>query len=288
MSMGTGGTSGTWFPLGGVIASVWSNNIKGVMVTAEATAGSVENTRLMGSKRVELAMVQNETADSAAKGIEAFKDEKITNIRAIASIHAELLQWVTVPTIKSFADLKGKTICVGPAGSGMEVHSRRVFDANGLSYKDLGNALHLSNTEAVAAFKDRKIEGFNFTGGVPAAHIQDVASMAQISIVSLSGEVATKAVQKTPFFVPNTIPGGTYKGVDSDVQTLSVTAMLVARDDLDSDLVYWLTKILIEKQAELAQGHALNKQITKDAVLKGLTVPLHPGAEMYYKEIGLK
>jgi len=220
-------------------------------------------------------------------GTEMFKDQKITNFRAIAALYPEVLQWVVTPNIKSIADLKGKRFVVGPAASGTEANTRQVFEALGMSYKDLSKAAFLSYAEAAAAMKDRQVDGFAVTGGVPTSAITDVTTSLDISILPITGDDAKKVTEKYKFFVQTKVPAGAYKGVNADVPTIAVQSMLVCREDLDPDLVYWLTKTLIEKQPELAQAHAKGKELSKESAVKGLTVPLHPGAERYYKEIGV-
>ncbi len=287
-SMATCGTSGAWYPLGGAIANVFNKNIKGITVTAEVTASSVENARLLGNKQAEIALLQNSIADFAQTATEMFKDQKITNIRGIGSIHAELMQWAVTADIKSFQDLKGKNFMVGQAGSGSEAQTRQVFESSGImTYKDLGKATFLSNAEAVTAFKDRKIDGFAITGGVPMPPIVDVATSMEVNLVPIDGDLAQKAMAKYKSFVPAKIPANTYKGVTKDVSTLAVKGMLVARDDVPDEVAYNMAKVLVEKQDELIAGHALNKEYSKDTITQGMPIPLHPGAEKYYKEAGI-
>ena len=288
LAMATGGTSGTYYPFGGAIAGIWSKNIKGVTVNVETTGASVENMRLLDTKQVELAITQNDIVDYAWNATEMFKDKpKIQNIRGVAALYPELVQWTVVPEIKSLADLKGKRFVVGPAASGSEANTRQIFEANGMSYKDLGKALFLSIAESAAAFKDRQVDGWATTGGVPNPGITDVSTLQEINIVPMTGDVAKNVLDRYKFFVPATIPGGSYKGLDKDIPTIAVQATLVAREDLDADLVYWLTKTLIEKQPELAQAHAKGKVLSKESAVKGLSIPWHPGAEKYYREIGV-
>jgi len=214
MSLATGGTAGTYYPYGGAMAALWSKNIKGVTVTAEATGASVENVRLLESKQAELALIQNDIADYAYNGTEMFK-EKSSGFKAVANLYPELIQWAVNPSIKSFADLKGKKISVGPAASGSEANTRQIFEANGMSYKDLGQALFLSNAEAASAMKDRQIDGFLGTYGVPVAAITDVATSVDVAILPIDGDQAKKVFDKYKFFVPAKVPAGSYKGVTS-------------------------------------------------------------------------
>ena len=286
MSMATGGTAGTYYPFGGAMAGLWGKYLKGVTVTAEATGASVENIRLLGNKQVELALIQNDIADYAYNGTEMFK-EKTTNFQAVAMLYPELVQWTVTPDIKTFADLKGKRIVVGPAASGSEANTRQIVEANGLTYKDFSKALFLSNAEAAAAMKDRQVDGFFVTSGAPLSAITDVTTAMGVNVLPIDGDVAKKVMDKYKFFVTTKIPGGTYKGLDKDIPTIAVQSCLVARSDLDPDLVYWMTKTLIEKQPDLAQAHAKGKDLSKESAVKGVTIPWHPGAERYYKEIGV-
>ncbi len=289
ISVVTGGTAGTYYPFGGALAGIWSKNLKGVTVNVETSGASVENMRLLGSKQVELAITQNDIAEYAYTGTEMFqeKKEKITNFRAVAAFYPELIQWMVVPGIKTPQDLKGKRFVVGPPASGSEANTRQIFDALGMSYKDLGKAAYLSIAESAAAFKDRQIDGFSTTGGVPNPGMTDVTTTMEAGFVGMDADVVKKVTDRYKFYVPAKIPAGAYKGLAADVPTVAVQSMLVAREDLDPDLVYWLTRTLVEKQPDLAQAHAKGKEFSKEGAVKGLTVPLHPGAEKYYKEIGV-
>jgi uncharacterized protein len=288
LAIGTGGTAGTYFPYGGAIASVWSKNIPGVSVTAETTGASVENLRLLQTKQAELGLVQNDNADYAWNGIELFK-EPIKNIRGVGVLYPEVLQWAVTNAsgVKQLADLKGKRFNVGPAGSGTEANTRQVFEAAGLKYEDLGRRVNLSFAEAVAAIKDRQLDGSANTGAVPLPAWTDLSTTMDITFLGVSGPVLNTLSAKHKFYVPANIPANTYKGQTAEVQSVAVLASIVCRDDLDEALVYWLTKTLVEKQPEIAAAHAKGKEITKESVVKGLTIPWHPGAERYYKEAGL-
>jgi TRAP transporter TAXI family solute receptor len=288
MSLATGGTSGTYYPYGGAIAGLWSRNLQGVTVTAETTGASVENMRLLGSKQAELAITQNDIADYAYNATEMFK-EKVTNFRGMAVLYPEYVQFVVGANsgINSIADLKGKRVSVGPAGSGTEANTRQVLEAAGIKYSDLGRAATLSNAEAANAFKDRQLDAIQLTGGVPFPTIQDIGTAQDVKVLPIDGALLQTLQGKYKFFVPVTVPANTYKGQSAAVNTVAVQATLVAREYLEPQLVYWLTKTLIDKQADLGQAHAKGKELSKESAVKGLTVPWHPGAEQYYKEIGV-
>jgi uncharacterized protein len=288
MSMATGGTAGTYYPFGGAIASLWSNNIPGVDVNVETSGASVENMRLLESGQIELAIVQNDIADYAYNATEMFQGKnRIEGVRAIASLYPELVQWTVTPDIQSAEDLRGKRFVVGPAASGSEANTRQIFEALGMTYQELGSALYLSIAESAAAFKDRQVSGWATTGGVPNPGITDVATLREINIISFDDEARRRILEKYQFFVEATIPAGAYQHITSPVNTVAVQASLITTADMDDDVAYWLAKTLIEKQPELAQAHAKGRELSAESAVQGQSVPFHPGAERYYREIGV-
>jgi uncharacterized protein len=288
MSLATGGTAGTYYPFGGAMAALWSRHIQNVQVTAETTGASVENVRLLGTGQVELALVQNDIVDYAANGTEMFTDQPVTNIRAIAALYPELLQWVVTPDINSIEDLRGQAFVVGPAGSGTEANARQVFEANDMSFDDLGRTVRLSFAEAANAMRDRQVAGFAVTGGVPTAAIVDVTTTLDVRVLGIDGEAAQNVMDEYGFYVQATIPAGAYRGVDQDIETVAVQAILVATEEMDPDVVYWITKVLVEQQEELAQAHARGQDISRDTITQGITIPFHEGAERYFEDAGIE
>ena len=287
LALATSGTDESYYGYGKALASVWSSNLKEVKVAPETAGASVGGLRSLGANQVDMALAQSDIASYAYNGGEMFH-EKITNIRAIAVLYPQLVQWVVNSgSIRSVAGMKGSQIAVGPAGSGSEANTNQILSADGIAYKDLTKALFLSSTEAVDAFKSQQIDGFCLTDGVPSPAIVDVANSMKIGLLPISGDLAQKVTTSYKGFSPATIPADSYKGVTTPVDTVGVQAILVVRQDLDSDLVYWLTKTLIEKQAELAQANPLGAALTKENAVKDLPIPLHPGAERYYREIGM-
>lgn len=287
MSLATSGTDESYYSYGKALASVWSANLKGVRVAPETAGASVGGLRSLGANQVDLALAQSDIAGYAYDGIEMFHN-KITNLRAIAVLYPELVQWVVNPdSITSVAGMKGSQIAVGPAGSGSEANTHQILETSGIVYNDLTKALFLSSTEAVDAFKSQQIDGFCLTDGVPSPAIADAANSTKIGLLPISGDLAQKVTASYKRFSPATVPSDSYKGITAAVDTVGVQAILVVRQDVDSDLVYWLTRTLIEKQAELAQANPLGKALSKESAIKDLPLPLHPGAERYYREIGV-
>jgi TRAP transporter TAXI family solute receptor len=285
--LATGGTAGTYYPFGGAMAKIWNSKIKDMNVTAQTSGASGENVRLINKKEVELALVQSDTLDFAFGAKEAFK-EPLKEMSAVAVLYPEIVQVVVAAgsPIKSFADLKGKKVGVGAPGSGTEANFRQLLDAYGMKKEDV-NAQFLSFSESAEAFKDKHIDAFIVTAGIPNAGIMDVSTQNEIRILDIPADVSGKMIQKYPFLAGVKVPANTYKGLSADVSTVAVNAVLIAGNQLKEDMVYNLTKALFENQAELAAAHAKGKELNAQYAVKGVSIPFHPGAVKYYKEKGL-
>lgn len=286
--LATGGTSGTYYPFGGAMGQIWNTNIENMNVTAQATGASKENIRLVGSGEAELAIVQNDVMDYAKNGIELFDGEKIETFSTMAAMYPEIVQIVVAENsdINSIADMKGKRISVGDAGSGVEANAKQILEAYGLTFDDL-KTRRLSFRESGAALKDRQIEGFFVTAGTPNAAIQEIATIGGVKLISIDDETKKKLMDKYEFYTEYTIPKETYNGMVDDANTVAVKATVIVNNDLPEDVVYNLTKTLFEKQPELAQAHAKGKELSAADAVKGVSVPFHPGAIKYFKEIGV-
>lgn len=285
--LATGGTAGTYYPFGGAMAKIWNSKIKDMNVTAQTSGASGENVRLINKKEVELALVQSDTLDFAFNATEAFK-EPLKAMNAVAVLYPEIIQVVVgaASPIKSVADLKGKKVGVGAPGSGTEANFRQLLDAYGMKKEDV-NFQFLSFAESAEAYKDKHIDAFIVTAGIPNAGIMDVATQNEIRILDIPADVAAKLTQKYPFLAAVKIPANTYKGQTAEVSTVAVNAVLIAGASLSEAIVYNLTKALFENQAELAAAHAKGKELNIQYAVKGVSIPFHPGAVKYYKEKGL-
>jgi hypothetical protein len=285
--LATGGTAGTYYPFGGAMAKIWNSKIKDMNVTAQTSGASAENVRLINKKEVELALVQSDTLDFAFNAKEAFK-EPLKGMSAIAVLYPEVVQVVVgaASPIKSIADLKGKKVGVGAPGSGTEANFRQLLDAYGMKKEDV-NAQFLSFAESAEAYKDKHIDAFIVTAGIPNAGIMDVATQNEIRILDIPADIRAKLTQKYPFLAEVRVPANTYKGQPNEVATVAVNAVLIAGAGLSETIVYNLTKALFENQMELAQAHAKGKELNIYAAVKGVSIPFHPGAVKYYKEKGL-
>ena len=215
MVLATGGTAGTYYPFGGAMAKIWNSKIPGMNVTAQATGASVENVRLVNRGEAELAIVQSDTIDFAFNAKEAFK-EKLTKMAVLAVLYPEVIQVVVRgdSKIDSFDDLKGMKVGVGAPGSGTEANFRQLSDGYGLKKEDV-KAQYLSFSESAEQFKDKHIDAFIVTAGIPNAAIMDIGSQHSIRIINIADDKAALIVKKYPFLSPFTIPANTYKNQTS-------------------------------------------------------------------------
>jgi uncharacterized protein len=284
--LATGGTAGTYYPFGGAMARIWNTKIPGMNVTAQTTGASGENIRLVNKKEAELALVQSDTLDFAYNAKESFK-EAIKSMSTIAVLYPEIIQVVTRADspIKSISDLKGKKVGVGAPGSGTEANFRQLMDIYGLAKGDV-NSQYLSFSESAEAFKDRHIDAFIVTAGIPNAAIMDISTQHEVRIINIPSDMAAKLTGKYPFLASVTVPAGTYKNQTQDAATVAVNAVLIVSNDLPADVVYNMTKALFDNQAELASAHAKGKELNLKYAVQGVSIPFHPGALKYYKEKG--
>jgi TRAP transporter TAXI family solute receptor len=289
ISIGTAQIGGVWYPYGGTIANVISKYLPGVQATAEVTNGAVDNAKLVGAGKTELALMMADVGYDAYMGKGPFK-EKIP-IRNLATLHQNYNYAVCLEGkgINSIRDLKGKRISTSPPGSGAEVVALRVLEAYGIDLKDIGRE-RLSAAESSGALKDGKIDAFFWNGGIPGAAIMDLAATPGIKMKLIDhGEIVPKLAEKYgPIYFKTFFPAKTYKGIDHDVSTIGLCNMLICHPNMDEDLAYNILKVLFEHKDELALGHPVGKDFKLETAVLNSPFPYHPGAIRYYKEKGLK
>jgi TRAP transporter TAXI family solute receptor len=286
--LATGGTSGTYYPFGGAIANIWNTKIDNMNVTAQATGASAENLRLINKGEAEFATVQNDVMDYAYHGTDMFAGEKLENVMTIGTMYPEVVQIAASKAsgIKSIADFKGKRISVGDAGSGVEFNAKQILEGYGLSFDDIKKS-NLSFKESAEGLQNGTLDACFITAGVPNSALQELAFTAGLILIPVDGEAADKICQKYGFYTKTVIPADTYKGTESDTAALAIKATLAVSSKLDEEIVYEMTKALFENLDELAQGHAKGKEVSAEKAVTGVSVPFHPGAKKYFKEIGL-
>ena len=283
LNIGTGGTAGTYYPIGGAIAEVLNKEIPGMSASAQSTGASVANINMLSDGEVDLATVQNDIAYYAAHGTEMFQDKKVDGLQGIASLYPETCQFVTLKSsgIKSLAELKGKRIAVGAVGSGVEANVRQILAAYGVTYSDI-DAQYLSFAEGASALKDGNVDVAVLTAGYPTASVQDIASQNPVRLLPVEGKIADALIAQYPFYTKTVIPAGTYAGFDEEVPSVAVMAMLVAGPTVNDDLGYCVTKAIFSNLDRLQAAHAVGKQIAKDTAKTGMSLPMNAGAEKYF------
>ena len=285
INIATGGTAGTYYPIGGAMAEILNKAIPGMNASAQSTGATVANINMLKDGSVDLAIVQNDITYYAVNGTEMFKDKKVENLRGIAALYPETCQIVTLEStgIKSIADLKGKRVAVGAAGSGAEANARQILEAYGITYDDIDEQF-LSFGEAASALKDGNVDAAFVTAGFPTAAVQDITSQNKVRLLPIEADKADALIAKYPFYTKTVIPAGTYAGFDEEVPGISVMAMLVATDKVDEKLGYDITKALFDNLEKLQAAHSAAKHITKENARNGMSIELNAGAERYYKE----
>lgn len=283
----TGGTSGVYYPLGVALSEIYGKNIEGVRTQVQSTKASVENLNLLQQGKGEIGFALGDSVKAAAEGdAEAGFAKPLDKLRAIAAIYPNYVQIVASKEsgVNSFEDLKGKSLSVGAPKSGTELNARAIFGALGMSYEDLAQTEYLPFGESVELIKNRQLDATLQSAGLGVASIKDLAASLPITVVAVPAAVAEKL--GAPFQAA-TIPAGTYEGQTEDVPTLAITNILVTRSDLSDEQAYQMTKQLFEHLDDMVAAHNAAKGITLENANKGLPIPLHPGAERYYKEKGL-
>ena len=290
VSIASGGTGGTYYPLAGAMAAIWNAGIKGMNASAQTTGASVANVNLLREAKADVIFVQNDIAYYAANGLEMFKDKPFAELKGMATLYPETCQLIVLANsgIKTVADLKGKKVAVGAAGSGVEANARQIMDAAGVTYADI-QVQYLSFNEAASNLKDGNIDAAFLTAGHPTAAVQDIAASKAISVVPIDANVAAKLQSTYPFYTKTTIPAGTYKGVDADVQTVAVKAMLAVSSKLDAATVEKMLQTMFAKEGSdrLTAAHAkAGAMITLATAKDGMSLPLQAGAEKFYGKAG--
>ena len=292
MSIGTGGTGGVYYPMGGGLANVLSKSIPNLQATAEVTGGSVDNLKLIGAGRSELGLSMVDAALDAEKGQGKFKGNPIP-VRSLMVLYPNQMHVVTIEGtgIEKFADLKGKRVSTGSGGSATEVMAFRVIEAAGLDKDKDMKRERLGAAESVNALKDRKIDAFFWVGGLPTAAVTDLGATPGVKIKLIDhAEYAKKMNAKYgDLYAASTIKAGTYPGQTTDNKNTVVWNILVANANMPDKMAYDIVKTIIDKKADLVAVHKeANNFKVENQVKEYSPIPWHPGAVKYFKEKGAK
>ncbi len=289
----TGGTGGTYYPLGGMLAQIISNqtqvNGKEISATAETGNASVANSKLLQNVEIESAFIQADTLDNAYRGASQFEDGALTKLRALGSLYPEVVHIVTLKKsdINSFEDLKGKSISSGSPGSGgwtLLGELLRVYNMD--REKDIQEDFS-SFSQSVGKLKDGNLMASLIIAGTPTASITELANGHDIKFIPLYGEKINDMLVDNPYFIMFTIAPNTYKGQDTPTETLAVRAIWATHDELDEELAYQVVKTLYENTETLGKVHPKGKEISLETALESISIPLHPGARRYFEEKGI-
>lgn len=291
LSIATGGTGGVYYPLGGAVANVITKYVPNTEATAEVTSASVDNIKLVGAGKADIAFSLADTAWEGYNGTGKFQGK--APIRSIAVIYANKTQVVTVEGkgIEKMSDLKGKRISTGAAGSGTEIVAVRVLEAAGIDPEKDVKREKLSVAESVGALKDNKIDAFIWSGGVPTAAVTDLAATPgmKIKLLDHTDGIPNLVKKHGPLYVKDVIPAKTYPGQDKDIGVVSVWNILAVNEKMDEKLAYEITRTIFEKKPELVAVHKDAQNIVlEQQLLGGSPIPFHPGALRYFAEKGLK
>jgi TRAP transporter TAXI family solute receptor len=301
--IGTGGVSGTYYPIGGLIADIISSppgarpcerggscGVPGLVGIAQSSNGAVANVDAISSGALESGFAQSDIAHWAYTGTGTYEGKPpVKNLRAIANLYPESIHLVARKGagIRSVKDLVGKRVSLDEPGSGTLVDARVILDAYGLSEDDL-QAEYIKPSVGLAKMRDNQLDAFFFVAGYPTGSVEELCATVGCELIPINGPQVDALLEEYRFFARDVIPAGTYVGVP-ETPTLSVGAQWVVAAEVDEDLVYGITRALWHDNARilLDDGHARGHAITLETALDGIGIPLHPGAERYYREVGV-
>ena len=286
ITLATGGTSGTYYAVGGAMQTVLNDKLALSDLNVTSTGASKVNVNMITDGEAEMAILQSDVISYAHTGTNTFEATGVEdNALWVAGLYNETVQIVATPDITSIDQLRGKTVCVGDVGSGTEVNTKQVLAAHGITFDDI-TVVHGSFQVGVDGIKDGKIDATFTVAGAPTTAITELATANTFSLISLSDEALAKIAADYPFLVQDNLPAGTYNGIDQETKCVAVQAALVASEDVSEDVVYEMLKAMFDNADALKAAHAKFEYLDPAYAAKG-TVPLHPGAEKYYKEIGI-
>ncbi len=285
INVGSGGSTGTYYGFCNVVSTTLKEKA-GLQLMVQSSGASKANILDIADGVVDMAIVQNDVMDYAYNGTSLFeKDGKIQSFSTLGGVYAEVCQVVARADsgIKSIADLKGKKVSVGDSGSGVEFNAQQILGAYDITFADIDKQ-NLSFQASADALKDGKIDAFFCTAGAPTVAITDLSTTTGIVLLGIDDEHLTKLQSSYGFYTAYNVPAGTYNGIDTEVTTVAVKATFIVSNDLDEETVYELTKAIYENKDNYVHDKA--KEMSLEYAVTGITVPFHPGADKYFKEVG--
>ena len=290
VSIATGGTGGVYYPYGGGLAKILNENLPGVRATAEVTAASVDNLKLIRDGSADVAFVLADSLADAVGGRGAFEGRPVP-VRSLAVLYSNYTHLVTMASsgIRTVSDLRGKVVSTGSPGSGTEVIATRIFKAAGVDPDRDVTRQGLGASESAGALNDGKIAAFFFSGGLPTAAIQDLAHTPGVAIRLVPTSDVLPALQRDygPLYFPLEMPASAYRGTEAPVTVVGVANVLVVNTSMPEDLAYDITRLLIDKRSDLVAIHPEARHLAPESASSPNPAPFHPGAIRLYREKGV-
>ncbi|GAW92254.1 TAXI family TRAP transporter solute-binding subunit [Calderihabitans maritimus] len=291
INIATATTAGIYYALGNAIANMWNEKIDGIQASVQSTAGSVQNVELLSRNEAQVAFMQNGVAGDAWNGENAFEGKPRKEFVGMTYLYPNLCYFVVHKDsgINSLEDLRGKNIIPGPIGSGTELNARQILSIVGIDYQNNKDAKanYVSNAEAAQKFVDRQTDMVFIAGGIPHAAVTEMMTRTDAKILEIKGDVVDKLVEKYPAYFPIVVPANSYKGQTEPVQTVAVGNLLVVRKDVDEQLVYKMLESIYANKDILANSYKGAAKFKIENGLKGMTLPLHPGAVKFFEDHGV-
>jgi len=287
VNIGTGSTGGSYYPLGATMAKIWNDNLEGIKASAQSTGGTVNNIELMGSGEADAAFMDG-LYYYAYLGKGKYDGNPQGYIRAMVPLYPEPTQLMVAKGsgIKTLADFKGKRVSIGAVASGTEVTARQILKAAGIDPDKDIKAENLGVGDTAKAFSDKRIDAAVMVGSLGMAGVVEVTTLGLVNFIDVPQDVMDKVIEETPYWVPFDIPANYYKGQTEPVKTYASWNIIAIHEGTDPELVYNMTKQLFENKEDLLAVRAKMETMTQENI-KYILVPLHEGAEKYYKEMGL-
>jgi hypothetical protein len=287
LNIGTGSTGGTYYPTGAAMAKICNSNIEGIQVSVQSTGGTVNNIQLMADSETELGFMDG-LYYYAYMGKGRYEGDPQKFIRALVPLYPEPIQLMVAKGsgIKSVEDLRGKRVSIGAVASGTEVTAKQLLRIAGLDPEKDITAENLGVGDTGRAFGDKRIDAAIMVGSLGMAGVVEPTTLGLVEFIDVSDELVALVAEETPYWVPFEIPAGYYKGQPDPVKTYASWNIVAIKDSVDEELVYKMTKALFENKGDILAVSTRLESMTPENV-KQILIPLHPGAEKYYKEVGV-
>ena len=288
MMMGTGGTSGTYYAFGGVLAQ-YMKNYTDYSVTAVSTAASKANIQSIGDGDYQIGFTQSDVMNYAWDGTRSFEtDGPCRDFRVLGALYAETVQLITMKEdIKSVEDLRGRSVSIGAPGSGVYFNAIDVLNGAGLTVDDI-KPQYQSFDDSKEALKDGQIDAAFIVAGAPTSAITELATTNGVYLIPIDGGLREDIMKDCPYYAPMVIPADTYPGQSEPIETITIMATLIVDADMDDDCVYDLTAAVFDHTEDIALENAKGEELSVENATSGITIPFHEGAARYYAEHGIQ